>query len=98
MAHFLQRFDTWVDNFMSIVTRRRRREFAARLAHSYHVIYLFSCAVAAVSSTVVMGNSHDKTKTGINEVESEHPFVAAQEGRRTFTVVTHCSDAHACDH
>jgi len=56
-----------------------------------------SCAVAAVSSTAVMDNGHDKTKTGIYEVESEHPFVTAQEGRRTFTVVTHYSDAHACD-
>jgi hypothetical protein len=56
-----------------------------------------SCAVAAVSSTAVMDKSHDKTKTGIYEVESEHPFVGAQEGRRTFTVVTHYSDAHACD-
>jgi hypothetical protein len=44
-----------------------------------------------------MDNSHDKTKTGIYEVESEHPFVTAQECRRTFTVVTHYSDAHACD-
>jgi hypothetical protein len=68
------------------------------MAHGYHVTYLVSCAVAAVSSTAVMYNSHVKIKTGICEVESEHPFVAAQEGRRTFTVVTHYSDAHACDH
>jgi hypothetical protein len=36
-----------------------------------------SCAVAAVSSTAVMDNGHDKTKTGVYEVESEHPFVTA---------------------
>ena len=52
-----------------------------------------SCTVVAMSSTAVMDNSHDKTKTG----ETEHPFVTAQEGRRTFTVVTYYSDAHACD-
>jgi hypothetical protein len=56
-----------------------------------------SCATAAVFSTSVMDNSHDKTKTGIYGVESEHPFGTAHEGRRTFTVVTHYSDAHACD-
>jgi len=56
-----------------------------------------SCAVDAVSSTALMDNSHYKTKTGIYEAESEHPFVTTQEGRRTFTVVTYYSDAHACD-
>jgi hypothetical protein len=58
---------------------------------------LVSCAVAAMSSSAVMVNSRDKTKTGIYEVESENPFVTAKEGRRTFTVVSHYSDAHACD-
>lgn len=63
------------------------------MAHVYYLTYL----LAATSSTAVMDNSVDKPKTGIHEVESEQPFVIAQEGRRTFTVVTHYSEAHACD-
>lgn len=65
------------------------------MAHGCHVTLSVSCAVDAVSSTAVMDNSHDKTETGIYKVESEHTFVTAQEGRRTFTVVTRYSDAHA---
>jgi hypothetical protein len=82
---------------MSIVTRRRRGEFAARwhtgiTLHIWLAVRWLLCLALLLWTTAMI-----KPKTGICEAGSEYPFVAAQEGRGTFTVVTHYSDAHACD-